>query len=247
MLYVFIDNVAHTLASCLGSEGKSAFAHGFDFVHNLVGEAVNAQGRQRNADLFVLTPACQLFEQGNDLAVVARTKRGQRHLVIACVFAQRLALGVDCLGRFFTYRAVDKACLTKTAAADTSPENLLNCSVVDNLNERNDKIVGIVRLVHLGHQALVNYGRSAVFGRKALNCAVKVILDVVERRNVHALNLCAELQKLLLGLALLTALAEQIYYLKVNLLALTDEEQIDKIGNRLGVAGAGASCHYDIF
>ena len=93
----------------------------------------------------------------------------------------------------------------------------------------------------------MNYGRSAVFRRKALNCAVKVILNVVERRNVHALNLCAELQKLLLGLALIAALAEQIYYLKVNLLALADEEQIHKIGNRLGVAGAGASGNYDIF
>ena len=118
---------------------------------------------------------------------------------------------------------------------------------MNDLNKRHDEIVGIVALVHILHQALVNNRGSVALRSKGGDGAVVVVADLVERRNVNALDFCAALKKLRLADALSLALAENLHYLEVDLLSLADEKDIHEIRNRFGVAGAGSAGYDYIF
>ena len=247
MLNIFIDNITHSLTSRLGRKCKSAFTHCFDFIHNIVGKTVNSQWRQRNTDFFVLTPLIEFCKQRHNLCVVAWTQRRKRHFVITRILTQCSALLIDNFGRFFSYGAINKSCLTKTTATNTSAENLLHRSVVHNFHKRNYEIVGIVAFVHLFHKALMNNRRSVMFRNILFNCAVLVVLNIIKRRHIHALYLCTFNEKLFSWLTLCSALSVKLHNLKVNLFALTYEEKVDKIRNRLGVAGTRSACNYYVF
>ena len=115
------------------------------------------------------------------------------------------------------------------------------------LNERNYKIIRIERPVHIKHNTLVDFSGSISFWSERLDCAVLVICYIIECRNIYTLNFRWEFKKLLFWFTLGSAPSEKFNNLKVNLFSLTNEENIDKICNRLGVAGTRSACNYYVF
>ena len=80
----------------------------------------------------------------------------------------------------------------------------------------------------------------------ALDCAVLVILDFVQRRYIHALDLCCCNQKFLLRPAFALGLAVQIGKLQHDLLAVADHEQVNKVSERLRIVGTRTAAGYNM-
>lgn len=78
---------------------------------------------------------------------------------------------------FFTNRTIDKPCLTKSAASNTSAKNLANSSVVHNINKRHNKPVRIINLVKITDNTFfTRFGAVALFS---------IFLTVPWRYNLH--------------------------------------------------------------
>ena len=118
---------------------------------------------------------------------------------------------------------------------------------MDDLNERHNKVIGVVGLVHVLHNPFMDNGRRAVLRSKTFDGAVVIVIDLVKRRHIHSLYIGTAAQEFALADALGAALSEKLDDLQIDLFAFSDEEQIDKIGDRLGVAGTGTSRDDNIF
>ena len=189
----------------------------------------------------------QRVQEFKETAVVARAERGERDLVVTGRLAQAFRLPVDRLHALFTERAVQKARLTEAAAADAAAQHLHDRAVVDDVEERHDEGFGEIHVVHVVHNALLHRCGRAVLRDIALHGAVVIVLDVVERRHVDAFDLRGLFQKFVFRLVFGAAAAEQLDYLEVHLLAVAEEKDVDKVGQRLRVARARPARDDDIF
>ena len=142
-------------------------------------------------------------------------------------------------------RTIDKARLTKAAAAQTAALNLQHRAVVDDVDERYNKLFWIVYLVQIGNDSFGHLFRCLrTVGLHRVDGAVLAVADVVQAWNIHAADLCCLLQKALLVPALFFCLHIQVGQLDVDLLALTDDEDVDEVCHRLRVAGAGTTRYH---
>ena len=82
--------------------------------------------------------------------------------------------------------------------------------------------------------------------RNALNRAVLVVLDLVQRRHIHALDLCCRNQEFLLRPAFALGLAVQIGKFQHDLLAVADHEQVNEISQRLRIVGTRTAAGYNM-
>ena len=82
--------------------------------------------------------------------------------------------------------------------------------------------------------------------RNALNRAVLVVLDLVQRRYIHALDLCCRNQEFLLRPAFALGLAVQIGKFQHDLLAVADHEQVNKVSERLRIVGTRTAAGYNM-
>ena len=82
--------------------------------------------------------------------------------------------------------------------------------------------------------------------RNALNRAVLVVLDLVQRRYIHALDLCCRNQEFLLRPAFALGLAVQIGKFQHDLLAVADHEQVNEVSQRLRIVGTRTAAGYNM-
>ena len=154
LAHVFIDRVAQALRARLGCEGQAALAHLLQAAHDVHGEVVRAQRRQREAHAARLAvfqqPVAHLVER----AVIAARERQERRLLIAGVFERFDALPDDRLRFARAHRAVDIPRLTKAAAADAAAKQLHVHAVVHDLRARHDGIGRIIAGVEILNDAL---------------------------------------------------------------------------------------------
>jgi len=76
-------------------------------------------------------------------------------------------------------------------------------------------------------------------GGNGLNRVVLIVFNIIKRRYIHTLNLCRLNKKILLAVAVFSALTVKLHNLQIHLFALAYKKQVDKIGNRLRVTGTG--------
>ena len=207
---VFIDSVAQALSSGLRRKGQSAAPDLIKLFHKLVRKIINTKRGQRNIDFFRNCPFKQFVKQRLKLSIVACTQRRKGNFVIAGNIAKTAALTVDCFGRFFPYRAVQKACLTETTAADTAAQYFMNNSVMNNFNIRNNKPVRISDAVKIGNNTLSDFFRCAVFRNDCFYCFVLVVFYIIKRGYIHSVNTGGTAQKFLLGAAVFFAFFKEI-------------------------------------
>ena len=90
-----------------------------------------------------------------------------------------MTLLTDALHRLLAHGSIEKARLTEAAAADTAAKDLLHGAVMDDLDIRDNEIVGIIGLVHIHHHALFDHRRRIVARRNSGNSAVIVIGNII--------------------------------------------------------------------
>ena len=157
-----------------------------------------------------------------------------------------MALLADTFHALFAHGTVQKSRLTEAAAADTPAEDLLHRAVVNDLDIRYDKVVGIVALVHVHHDALFDHRGSVIARRDALDRTVVMVAHVVQRGHIYALDLRSKAQEFFPAFAVLFALSVQLHHFEVDLFSVTEEKDVDKIGDRLGIAGARTARDDDV-
>ena len=178
------------------------------------------------------------------MAVVAGGKGGQGDLVIPGGGAQVPALPVDGGDALLPEGPVQKARLAEPAAPDTAPQHLLGDAVVDHLDHGHREALGVVGLVQVQHHTLLHPGGGALLGGIALHRAVIVVFHLIQGGHIHPGDLCRPAQELCFGGSLLLALAVELHHLQVHLFPVPQKEQVEEVGQRLGIAGTGAApCH----
>ena len=152
-----------------------------------------------------------------------------------------MTLLADTGDAFFTHGAIEKARLTEAAAADTAAEDFFHRAVVDDLDIRQNKALRIIAGVHIHDRALFDCRWRAFERRDRRDGTVVMVTDVIQRGDIDAGNIRRHTQELGAGFMLALAHAVQLNDLEVDLFAVAEEENIDKVGDRLGVAGAGTA------
>ena len=115
---------------------------------------------------------------------------------------------------------------------------------MNGLDIRHYHLIGKIRLVHIGHNSLLDArGNVVVFGSVRLDSTVLVVAYFIERGNVDTLNASRRLVKIrLLGIAsLLLHLDVESAKLGKHLLTLSDIEEVKEICHGLGVISARAA------
>ena len=242
---VFVDDVAHTLRARLRRKGQAGAAHGFELLQKLVREIIHAQARQRHVHLLAGRPVQQKIEQLLDFRIIGGGQGAKRDLVIPRLLDQPPALLVDDLGALFADRTVQKARLTEAAAADAAAEDLMRDAVMHHVDERHDEGLGIIDLVEIADDALCDRRRRAVLRGDRPHGPVLLIGDIIERRHVYAGDPGSVAQKFFFRGAALFVHGVEIHDLTVDLLPFAEGKQVEKVRDRLRVAGAGAAAHHD--
>ena len=159
---ILVDNIAHTLCSRLGRKCDSARADGRYLLHQLLGKAVNAQRRERQTDLFVISPREQLVGQLAESRIVTDRERAKRYFVKTGVLIKPPTLSVEHIGTLFAHRAVYHSRLTEAAAAYASAIHLGNDTVMHRLYVRHNEFVGEIYTVKIGDYLLLYSSRNIV-------------------------------------------------------------------------------------
>ena len=196
---VFIDGVPEPLGSGLRREGQAAFPHPLDLQHQVPGEVIRPEGRQRQVDLPRLAVVQQLVRQGLQLLVVRGGEAGQVDLMVAGIFQGIHRLLVQGFRIPGPHRPVAEARLAEAAAADAAPEHLQVGPVVDNLRGGHDGVHGIIGLVQVFDDPLGDPRRGSMKGHDGGEAAVRAILVLIEGRHIDAGDFGNLQQELLLG------------------------------------------------
>ena len=88
-----------------------------------------------------------------------------------------------------TDRPVNMPCLTETAAAHAAAEKLKIHSVVHDLGGRDDRSGGERCIVKVNNDTLGDPFRCSIFGNYSRYSAVRIIINIIQRRNINALKL----------------------------------------------------------
>ena len=190
--YIFIDNIAQALGSSFRRKGKAALFQSGYFLHQLFGEVVHTQARQRKADLFIGCPVEQIIQKWFDLLIVTGGKGGQRQLLITAGVAQTVCILVEGVIVLIAQRAIDKSCLAETASTQTSALYFQHCAVMDNINKWNDKFIWIEHLVQICNNALFHLCRcSFTIWGNCFDGVVLIVGNIIQTWNINAADLCS--------------------------------------------------------
>ena len=243
---VLVDNITQALRTGLTCERQAAFAGFLYALHQFGGKAVRTKRRQRQADMPRLTIVEHALGQTGQLTVVTGRQRGQRDFLVTGVLENRLRLLEQHFLGLGTQRTICVAGLTEPTTTRAAAEQLDHRTVKHDVGRGHDKGLRIVHGIQILDDALLHKRRCAVCRRNALNRAVLVVLDLVQRRNIHALDLCCRNQKFLLGPAFALCFAVQVGELQHDLLAVADHEQVNEVSERLRIVSTRTAAGYNM-
>ena len=241
---IFVNSVPKALAAALHSEGKAAFANPLQLFHQLHGEVICSQRRERHADAPGLAEFQQPVAYLTQMPIVAGGEGEERKVLIAGVFQRFDALPNQRLRFFCTDRPIDISSLAKTAAANAAPEDLQIHPILHHLSGRNDGVNGERHRVQILHNPLGDSLRRTAACTDFGDGSVIMIGDIVKRRNVNPADPGSLLQKTLLAPPLQLGLSQQGEELVVHLLPLPDDEEIHKRRHRLRVNPSRTACKH---
>ena len=112
---------------------------------------------------------------------------------------------------------------------------------MDDLGIRDDHVRGIERIVQSLNDALGHMRGCAAARHNGRQRAVRVVAVLIKGRYIHALDLHRLAQEALFIPAFALSRAVKLQHLTVQLLTFTDDKQIDKISQRLGIEHARAA------
>ena len=236
---VLVYYIAQALSTRFGSESQTALADGGYLFKQLFAEIIYTKRGQREIYIFLIGIIREGGEQLFYLSVIAGGKRGEGHLLVTRLLAKALGLFLDSVDIFFAERAINKARLTKTAAAYTAAQYLYHRSVMHDGSKRHNEAIGVIDLIEVLYNSLFDTRGDGIGIRLYLaDSAVLVIGNIVKLRNVNAIYFSRFAQKFkfcgVRGLHFFVQL-KQLY---VYLLALAENEHIKEISHRFGIADA---------
>ena len=239
-----VDNVTHLLAACFRSKGQAALTHCLYLLGDSNTEAVNTQGRQRNAYAFVLKLANHLVYERSQAGIIGTGQRYQADFVIACVIYQLTRQVHQHLRFALAHRTINHTGMAETATTTTATENLQHDAVMNDFTERNNRRGREIYAVHILYNTLLDNSRNILAQR--LNClkgTIFIIFCFIEGRHINALNFYHTLQKFLSAarFAFTFPLLVATHYLNQNLFAFTNNSKIEEISQRLRVVHAGTA------
>ena len=242
--HALVDDVAQALRARFRREGQARLPHLLHLVGEVDGEAVDAQGRQGEADLLVAEVRHEVIDESAEAGVVGRRQRGQAHLVVTRRIDEAAGHLAQILLRALAGRAVADARLAEAAAARAAAEELEHDAVVHDVHVRHDGMLDRDSIVHITDDALVDDGLGRLNKRaQGPVVALFVVLRLVERRHVDARDIEQALQKALAAAQTPLSLPghEGVRHFDDCLFALADDEEVEEVGNRLDVVDARAA------
>ncbi len=164
----------------------------------------------------------------------------ERDLVVAGAAQAVGHHGPHLFGRSLAYRSGDHARLTEAAPTGAPAEDLDVEPVVDDLGERHELVAGVGPLGEIGDGALLDDRRHIVESRLDRGEATVVgEAHVVHRGHVDARDLGQRPQHgFAAGLAGTLPAAHDLADLGDHLFAVAEHEEVDEVGQGLGVVGA---------
>ena len=157
--------------------------------------------------------------------------------LISCVRDKLLSQTPYSVHRSFPNWAVDHTCLAEATSSGTSPHNLDNCPVMDRLHERNKIVHRIWGAVQIPDNALpYRYGAFIAHNGQS---PVLLLRHRGKQRNVYSLYISHFAQEFLPVRIFVSFVT--VHDLHDNLFAVSDDEEVDEIGYRLRIEGAGAA------
>ena len=150
----------------------------------------------------------------------------------------------DLVGRALAHRAGDHAGLAEPAAAGAAPEHLDVEPVVHDLGERHE-LAASGRASRPGRRSVrfsTTAGRGGVDRHGGLEPAVGQVAGLVQRRDVDALDPGQRAQDVeALGPTAGDPRGDDLGDLADDLLAVAEHDEVEEVGERLGVVGAVAA------
>ena len=235
---IFIDDVPQPLCPGFGRKGKALFAGALHTLRIFLLEGIHPQRGQRDTHALLLELVKQPIRQLLYAAVVSRAQRRKRDFLIACAVDQLPRLLAQRLHALLPHRPVDEPRLAEPAAPGAPAENLQRNPVVHNADIWNNQLVRKIGRIHIQKKALAH---GQVFSPDLCNRPILPVGKLHQRGDIDALNARRLLQKFLFAENLLFMRRIEIQQFHIDLLSLADDEQIDKIRQRLWVIGAGSS------
>ena len=185
-----VDDAAQPVGAGLRREREPRLAHFGDRVGEAHGEGLGAQRRQRDRHAAVGELRREALHERLDLRVVGRRERQQPHLAPARLRDELLRHVGDVAGIELAHRPVPVAGLAEAASLRAAAHDLEAEPVLHDLDGGHHRLLGVVLGLQDRHPgALRLLGRARVVARDRRDAAVLGVRDVVEGRDVDALDL----------------------------------------------------------
>ena len=241
-----VDDLAHAPRSGFGREREPAAPRLLDLRGDAHGEGVDAQARQADADV----AAAERVVHGAahdllDAAEVGGREAGQGDLVVARAAQPVVHHVANLLGWSLADGAGDHAGLAETATAGAAAEDLDVEPIVDDLGERHELALGIGPRGQVADRALLyDLRHASLEGLDRGDAPVVEVAHVVEAGHVDARDPCQLPQHVaaaLLGPPPGLPRGDHLGDLADHLLAVAQHDEVEEVGEGLGVVGAVAS------
>ena len=184
--------------------------------------------------LQIVAQLCQLW-------IVAGAEGGKGHLLITGVIAGLLAVVHTQILAAVSHRAVHIARLAKPAPPDAAAKQLQGHPILNDLRRGNDGLGGVIRLVHILHDALAYNPGRAVSGNDLLYGAIRVIRHRIQTGHIQTRHTGSSTKEFLFTPPFSPGLSVQLNKLHRHILSLTQADDVHKVGNRLRVIHGGAA------
>ena len=237
--HALVDDVAQALRSGFGRERQAGFLLLLRRLQRILQHTVQAQRRQRNRHMLLVQTANQLANQLRQTGIVAGGQARQADFLIPGRVFELLRHFHQMFEAPLAHRAVQDARLTEAAAARAAAHDFQHDAVVDNLHVRHGDFRGIERLVQVRDNRFEHlFGRFGAVRLHGRNRAVRVILHVIECRDVHAADGAQALEDRHAARALFAPLHDDAVEVEDLLFAVADHERVNKIRQRFGIERA---------
>ena len=233
--HVFIDNIPQALGAGLRRKGQAGLAPLGQPLHKAHGKIIRPQAGERQIHMALPAKLLQIVAQLRELRIIAGAEGRQRHLLVAGVVAGLHAVTHAQLLAAVADGAVHIAGLTESAAPNAAPKQLQRHPILHDLRGGNDGLGGVIGLVHILHDALAHdFGRTALRANLP-NGAVFVVVHLIQAGHIQPRHLRRSVKELCFTPPFFSGFSVQLDQLHRHVLALTQADDVHKVGNRLGV------------